>query len=350
MRLCAETHPAACRRAAAARAWRASSMAVSTRKKRRRRAAQKGVPATLPARLGETPPERAPGEGRHEEGGARGRRSKKKRSIVVDTLGLRSLFFPHRALPLSPMLRSTAAALLRRAASVTGRTGVAEVRVCERGARVFPARVFWGGVAGARVSVCALAPTRSRLHSHRPPSMEPGAAQAWAGVGGPPVGACAAAPFAQKRPPPSNSQPCLSRCLPAPQALPAPAAASTSSSDSRWGGAVLVGGAAVGLAAALAPALAEDEADHGLHPPRFAWSHEGLFSSYDYASIRRGHQVYTQVREGSGERRVGERAKHKSRDSPSSPSPTRSAPPATLLGRCTTATWWACATRRRRPR
>ena len=223
--------------------------------------------------------------------------------------------------------------------------------VCANAARVFFRLAFFGAASRARACLCALLPPHARAST-------PTAPLPWSLVQRRRGRGWEDRPWARVQPVPShkngrrhpNSQPCLSRCLPAPQALPATAAASTSSSDSRWGGAVLVGGAAVGLAAALAPALAEDEADHGLHPPRFAWSHEGLFSSYDYASIRRGHQVYTQVREGSGERRVGERAKHKSRDSPPSPSPTRSAPPATLLGRCTTATWWACATRRRRPR
>jgi ubiquinol-cytochrome c reductase cytochrome c1 subunit len=60
-----------------------------------------------------------------------------------------------------------------------------------------------------------------------------------------------------------------------------------------------------GLAAAGvgAVALAEEEADHGLHAPHFPWSHEGLFSSYDHAAIRRGHQVYTQVRGDERERK-----------------------------------------------
>lgn len=33
----------------------------------------------------------------------------------------------------------------------------------------------------------------------------------------------------------------------------------------------------------------------GLHPPEYPWSHSGLFSAYDHAAIRRGHQVYSQV-------------------------------------------------------
>ena len=33
----------------------------------------------------------------------------------------------------------------------------------------------------------------------------------------------------------------------------------------------------------------------GLHPPEYPWPHTGLFSAYDHASIRRGHQVYSQV-------------------------------------------------------
>lgn len=32
-----------------------------------------------------------------------------------------------------------------------------------------------------------------------------------------------------------------------------------------------------------------------VHPPHFAWSHFGLFNSYDHASIRRGYEVYKQV-------------------------------------------------------
>ena len=42
-------------------------------------------------------------------------------------------------------------------------------------------------------------------------------------------------------------------------------------------------------------ALAEDEAEHGLHAPQHPWPHSGIFSAYDHAAIRRGHQVYTQV-------------------------------------------------------
>ncbi|KAI3722229.1 hypothetical protein L2E82_33260 [Cichorium intybus] len=38
-----------------------------------------------------------------------------------------------------------------------------------------------------------------------------------------------------------------------------------------------------------------DEAEHGLESPSYPWPHQGILSSYDHASIRRGHQVYTQV-------------------------------------------------------
>ena len=34
-----------------------------------------------------------------------------------------------------------------------------------------------------------------------------------------------------------------------------------------------------------------DEAEHGLHPGQYPWPHDGHFSSYDHASIRRGHQA-----------------------------------------------------------
>ena len=50
-----------------------------------------------------------------------------------------------------------------------------------------------------------------------------------------------------------------------------------------------IGVAGVGLA------LLEEEAEHGLHAPQFPWSHGGLFSAYDHASLRRGHQLYAQV-------------------------------------------------------
>ncbi|KAK4426074.1 Cytochrome c1 2, heme protein, mitochondrial [Sesamum alatum] len=38
-----------------------------------------------------------------------------------------------------------------------------------------------------------------------------------------------------------------------------------------------------------------DEAEHGLGAPSYPWPHKGILSSYDHASIRRGHQVYQQV-------------------------------------------------------
>ncbi|KAI3463086.1 hypothetical protein Pfo_019749 [Paulownia fortunei] len=38
-----------------------------------------------------------------------------------------------------------------------------------------------------------------------------------------------------------------------------------------------------------------DEAEHGLGVPNYPWPHKGILSSYDHASIRRGHQVYQQV-------------------------------------------------------
>ncbi|KAE9466405.1 hypothetical protein C3L33_01684, partial [Rhododendron williamsianum] len=38
-----------------------------------------------------------------------------------------------------------------------------------------------------------------------------------------------------------------------------------------------------------------DEAEHGLPCPNYPWPHEGILSSYDHGSIRRGHQVYQQV-------------------------------------------------------
>lgn len=36
-------------------------------------------------------------------------------------------------------------------------------------------------------------------------------------------------------------------------------------------------------------------AEHGLEAPHYAWSHSGMFDSFDHASIRRGFQVYREV-------------------------------------------------------
>ncbi|SOV03444.1 probable CYT1 - cytochrome c1, heme protein [Ustilago sp. UG-2017a] len=36
-------------------------------------------------------------------------------------------------------------------------------------------------------------------------------------------------------------------------------------------------------------------ADEGLHPPKYPWSHSGVFETFDHASIRRGYQVYREV-------------------------------------------------------
>ncbi|CAL5441026.1 unnamed protein product [Camellia sinensis] len=50
----------------------------------------------------------------------------------------------------------------------------------------------------------------------------------------------------------------------------------------------------IGLLSFTMTAVA-DEAEHGLPCPNYPWPHEGILSSYDHASIRRGHQVYQQV-------------------------------------------------------
>eukprot|EP00241_Pyramimonas_parkeae_P010343 CAMPEP_0114246534 /NCGR_PEP_ID=MMETSP0058-20121206/12517_1 /TAXON_ID=36894 /ORGANISM="Pyramimonas parkeae, CCMP726" /LENGTH=253 /DNA_ID=CAMNT_0001359733 /DNA_START=44 /DNA_END=802 /DNA_ORIENTATION=+ len=56
-------------------------------------------------------------------------------------------------------------------------------------------------------------------------------------------------------------------------------------------GATLTGTALLGLA----EVAVTDEAEHGLHVPAYPWPHDGFFSAYDAASIRRGHMVYQQV-------------------------------------------------------
>ena len=56
----------------------------------------------------------------------------------------------------------------------------------------------------------------------------------------------------------------------------------------------------------LASVAVADEAEHGLHAGQYPWPHNGFFSSYDHASIRRGHQV-RRTRHG-GERAARARA------------------------------------------
>ncbi len=58
--------------------------------------------------------------------------------------------------------------------------------------------------------------------------------------------------------------------------------------------AAVLGGAIAGLFGASVVASANEVGD-GMHSPHYAWPHEGIFDSYDHASIRRGHQVYQQV-------------------------------------------------------
>lgn len=45
----------------------------------------------------------------------------------------------------------------------------------------------------------------------------------------------------------------------------------------------------------LVTASAMTAAEHGLHPPAYGWLHNGMFSTFDHASIRRGYQVYKEV-------------------------------------------------------
>lgn len=49
-----------------------------------------------------------------------------------------------------------------------------------------------------------------------------------------------------------------------------------------------------GLLFALDEAVKAD--DIVLHPPKLPWSHAGPIDSFDHESIRRGYQVYKQVR------------------------------------------------------
>uniref|UniRef100_A0A803LEH0 Cytochrome c domain-containing protein n=1 Tax=Chenopodium quinoa TaxID=63459 RepID=A0A803LEH0_CHEQI len=56
----------------------------------------------------------------------------------------------------------------------------------------------------------------------------------------------------------------------------------------------LVGAGVTGLVS-FATVASADEAEEGLHSASYPWPHQGILSSYDHASIRRGHQVYQQV-------------------------------------------------------
>lgn len=57
----------------------------------------------------------------------------------------------------------------------------------------------------------------------------------------------------------------------------------------------LAGAGISGLLSFATLPSAADEAEHGLAAPSYPWPHEGILSSYDHASIRRGHQVYQEV-------------------------------------------------------
>jgi len=63
-----------------------------------------------------------------------------------------------------------------------------------------------------------------------------------------------------------------------------------------WGvKALMVAGTGAMALAGLSNLALADEAEHGMPAADYPWPHEGNFSSYDAASIRRGHQVYQQV-------------------------------------------------------
>ncbi|CAH1109622.1 unnamed protein product [Psylliodes chrysocephalus] len=69
--------------------------------------------------------------------------------------------------------------------------------------------------------------------------------------------------------------------------------------DWTWGKKALLGslGLVAGGTGAILFALDQSvkASDLELHPPKNIWSHTGLFSAFDHASIRRGYEVYKQV-------------------------------------------------------
>ena len=102
----------------------------------------------------------------------------------------------------------------------------------------------------------------------------------------------------------------------------AAAAHATKEVKPRRGWLGLLGAGAVAAGAGAQMALAEEEADHGLHAPHYPWDHMGPFSSYDHSAIRRGHQVYQQVSLSCSTWLLGARATEK---------------PSTQLSRCSSA-------------
>ncbi|GBN19054.1 hypothetical protein AVEN_183364-1 [Araneus ventricosus] len=52
---------------------------------------------------------------------------------------------------------------------------------------------------------------------------------------------------------------------------------------------------AAGLALAINETVTLSAGELVVHPPKHPWSHNGLISSFDHASIRRGYEVYKQV-------------------------------------------------------
>ena len=69
-----------------------------------------------------------------------------------------------------------------------------------------------------------------------------------------------------------------------------------------WGVGKKVAATAFGLLTGSGAVLAYEvdksvRADLALHPPKIQWSHSGMLDSFDHASIRRGYQVYKQVRQ-----------------------------------------------------
>jgi len=60
-------------------------------------------------------------------------------------------------------------------------------------------------------------------------------------------------------------------------------------------GAQAAGASAIAGALAAGGGAVSFADDAVLHPPSYPWSFNGFFNSYDHASIRRGHQVYTQI-------------------------------------------------------
>ncbi|ODQ81114.1 hypothetical protein BABINDRAFT_174903 [Babjeviella inositovora NRRL Y-12698] len=73
----------------------------------------------------------------------------------------------------------------------------------------------------------------------------------------------------------------------------------TNPAATQWSKFFVATAAATGLSASYLlykdTASAMTDAEHGMHPPEYPWSHNGIFETFDHRAIRRGFHVYQEV-------------------------------------------------------